>query len=113
MSFSTQTPDFIATLSFKPFNDNVMWLPKTNQKYRPQIKFPFSNKSTTGEQNFLNKEIVYPGYLVESEIMLLSPEFFANMLTEGMHFDVMENEKIIATGEITKIMNEELRKARR
>lgn len=58
--------------------------------YRPQIKFDFSELQTSGQQTFLNKDIVYPGDTVEAAIKIVAVAFFANCLTEGMVFECRE-----------------------
>ncbi|UFK97754.1 hypothetical protein [Kaistella faecalis] len=78
--------------------------------YRPQVKFPFSEMTTSGQQIFINKEYVFPGDNVEAKIKILSPELFQNMLYENLDFEMREGAKIVAIGKITKIINENLQK---
>jgi translation elongation factor EF-Tu-like GTPase len=77
--------------------------------YRPQIKFAFTKYQTSGQQNFIGKDIVEPGDLVNAEIRLLSPHFFNFSLSEGMEFEVREGHKIVATGKILQILNDKLK----
>ena len=105
-------PDFIAVLTYKTHEQGGRSLPVVSG-YRPGITFPFDKMQTTGQQIFMNKELVYPGDVVEAEIRIPSVEYFANQLTEGMTFNFSEGETIIGTGEIKQIINERLRKASR
>lgn len=50
---------------------------------------------TSGQQTFLNKELVYPGDEVEAEIAIVSVDFFQNQLKEGMDFEFREGHAII------------------
>lgn len=78
--------------------------------YRPQVKFPFSEMTTSGQQIFIDKEYVFPGDNVEAKIKILSPELFQNMLYQNLNFEMREGAKIVATGKITRIINENLQK---
>ena len=112
MSITANAVDFIAVLSYRTTAQGGRKTPAFN-KYRPQIKFEFSEMQTSGQQKFLDKEVVHPGDVVEAEIELASPEIFENKLTEGMPFDFREGSRIIGTGEIKKIINDRLKKASR
>lgn len=76
--------------------------------YRPQIKFHFSEMQTSGQQVFIDREIVYPGDTVEAEIRILSVDFFAGKLKEKMNFEFREGSRIIGTGQIKHIINDKL-----
>ena len=78
--------------------------------YRPQVKFDFSEMQTSGQQVFVDKEIVYPGDTVTAEIAIISTEFFAHRLFVGQTFEFREGSRIIGTGEILEIKNKELLK---
>jgi hypothetical protein len=47
---------------------------------------------------------------VNAKIKILSPDFFAGSLTEGMAFEFREGAKIIGTGQIKDIVNDKLEK---
>ena len=111
MSIQTKTTDFIAILKYRTTDEGGRKTPAFSS-YRPQIKFPFSEMQTSGQQTFLNKDIVYPGDEVEAEIAILSVEFFENQLTEGMDFEFREGSRIIGTGKIKEIINERLKAIR-
>ncbi len=68
---------------------------------------------TSGQQTFIDKEAVFPGDTVDAKIKILSPDYFAGCLTEGMVFEFREGEIIIGTGEIKYIVNDKLEKASR
>lgn len=104
--------DFIAILTYKTVEQGGRKTP-AHSGYRPQVKFDFEEMQTSGQQTFVNKDIVYPGETVEAKIKILSVDHFANCLTEGMEFEFREGYKIIGTGIIKKILNYKLKKAGR
>lgn len=63
---------------------------------------------TSGQQRFLDKEIVYPGESVKAEITVISTYFLKNKLSVGLNFDFREGARIIGTGIITEILDAEL-----
>lgn len=77
--------------------------------YRPHVKFPFSTYLTSGQQTFLDREIVHPGEKVIVAIKILSVDFFRQLLLEGMIFEVGEGPRIVGTRKIIQIVNETLR----
>jgi len=103
------TVDFIAELRYLSVEQGGRNVPAISG-YRPQLKFDFAEMQTSGNQTFLDKDIVYPGESVTAEIKILSVDYFAYKLTENMKFDFREGSKIIGTGVIKKIINEKLRK---
>jgi len=102
--------DFIASLTYKTTEQGGRKTP-AHSGYRPQVKFNFEEMQTSGQQTFIDKDIVYPGEIVEARIKILSVDYFANCLTEGMDFEFREGDKIIGTGKIKKILNDKLKKA--
>jgi hypothetical protein len=104
--------DFIASLNYRTTEQGGR---KTAAKsgYRPQVKFDFTEMETSGQQTFIDREFVFPGDSVVAEIKILSVDFFANSLTEGMDFEFREGATIIGTGKIKHIINERLKKASR
>lgn len=103
-------PDFIATLTYKTTEEGGR---KTAAKsgYRPQVKFDFEEIQTSGQQTFIHREIVYPGDTVEAEIRILSSDLFTNKLSENMEFEFREGARVVGTGRIVQILNDELKKA--
>ena len=101
--------DFVAHLKYRTFDEGGRATP-AKSGYRPQIKFDFEERTTSGRQNYLGTEWVCPGESVEAEISILSPQFFTNKLEVGMEFQFCEGWKIIGTGKIFKIVNLELKK---
>jgi len=101
--------DFIATLIYRTTDEGGRKTPaKTG--YRPQIKFDFDEMQTSGEQLFIDCEWVYPGEKVAAEIKIVSADYLAGRLTEGMAFEFREGSRIMGTGKITHVVNELLRK---
>lgn len=101
--------DFIAILKYKTTEDGGRKTPALTN-IRPIIKFSFSEYMTSGQQSFINKNIVHPGETVEAEIKIIAVDVFKNCLEEGMNFDFREGARITGTGKIIKIVNEDLRK---
>lgn len=97
-------PDFVAELIYKTTEEGGRQTPAFSG-YRPQLKFPFSEMQTSGQQKFIEKEVVYPGETVKAEIAIISVEFFQHQLSEGMSFDFREGSRIIGTGRVIKVMN--------
>jgi elongation factor Tu len=101
--------DFIARIYYLTTEEGGRQTPALS-KYRPGVKFSFSKYTSSGEQTFLNKEIVYPGDPVDAEIRLLSPHFFEKMLFEGIQFEILEGPKLLGTGTVLEITNKNLLK---
>jgi elongation factor Tu len=102
-----RTTDFIAVLKYATTEEGGRKTPAFS-KYRPQVKFPFSEMQTSGQQTFIDKEVVYPGDTVTAEIILLLPEICKNRLEIGAEFEFREGLRVIGTGKITEILNKDL-----
>ena len=102
--------DFVADLKFLTIQEGGRTTPAFSG-YRPQVKFTFAEIQTSGQQKFLDKETAYPGDKVKAAIKIISVDYFAHSLTEGMAFDFREGSNIIGTGTITTIFNDNLKKA--
>jgi translation elongation factor EF-Tu-like GTPase len=113
MKLLNDKADFIATLTYRTSEQGGRTTPVFNTGYRPQVKFAFSDMQTSGQQTFIDKDVVYPGDSVTAEIQIIAVEFFANQLTEGMGFEFREGSRVIGDGTISKILNERLKKASR
>jgi hypothetical protein len=100
-------PDFLAKLNYRTTEEGGRQTPAFSG-YRPQVKFPFSEMQTSGQQKFIDKDIVYPGETVNAEIGIISVEFFQHQLSEGMPFEFREGSRVIGTGRILKILNPQL-----
>jgi Elongation factor Tu C-terminal domain len=101
--------DFVADLKYLTEEEGGRKTPAFSG-YRPQVKFSFFRNSTSGQQTFLDKEIVNPGDTVKAAIKIISVDYFENTLSEGMDFDFREGSKIVGTGKIISIPNVRLRK---
>lgn len=78
--------------------------------YRPHIEFDnYPEYLTSGDQTFINKEKVYPGDSVKAKINIIGTEYFAKRLYVGKKFKFCEGSRTIGIGEITEIINEELK----
>ena len=101
--------DFIAELKYRTSAEGGR-LTAAGNGYRPAVKFPFSTMLTSGRQTFLDKEIVHPGETVKASIKIISVDYFANKLEEGMIFEFSEGPRIIGTGKIISVLNPKLLK---
>jgi len=104
--------DFIAELKYLTGEQGGRHTP-AHSGYRPQVKFDFTEMQTSGQQTFIDKEVVYPGDTVNAKIKIASPDYFAGDLTEGMKFEFREGATVIGTGQIKEIVNDRLEKASR
>jgi translation elongation factor EF-Tu-like GTPase len=102
-----KTPDFIAELHYLTTEQGGRKTPAWSG-YRPQVKFGFSEMQTSGQQKFIDKEIVYPGDFVKAEISIISVDFFKNKLKIGLDFEFREASRVIGTGKIIEILNIDL-----
>jgi len=102
-------PHFIAKPKYKTSEEGGRKTP-ANNGYRPQIKFGFTDKQTSGSQIFLDKEKVNPGETVTAEITVLTPQLFENKLEVGMNFHFLEGSTIIGFGSVLDILNKTLEK---
>jgi Elongation factor Tu C-terminal domain len=107
-----QNIDFVADLKYLTNEQGGRMTPAFSG-YRPQVKFKFAEMQTSGQQKFLDKEMVFPGDTVRAAIKIISVEYFAHSLTEGMNFEFREGPNIIGTGIIKSILNDSLQKASR
>jgi len=98
--------DFIATLTYRTTEQGGRKTPVFKTGYHPQIKFPFSEMQTSGQQTFIDKDIVFPGDTVTAEIQIIAVDHFANQLAEGMNFEFREGSTVIGVGTIGEIINE-------
>lgn len=101
--------DFIATIKYKATEENGRKTAAASG-YRPQVKFDFDERSTSGLQRFIDRDLVFPGDTIDAEIYLLSPHFFEHKLKEGMEFEIAEALQITGTGKIKHIINKSLTK---
>jgi len=67
--------DFTAYLNFLPTESGGR---KTAAKsgYRPQVEFEFTKITSSGSQNYIGRDLVFPGENILAEIRILSPQFF-------------------------------------
>jgi len=103
--------DFLAQLFFKKTAEGG----RTNfvrSGYRPQMKFSFIEMQTSGQQTYIDNKMAFPGDSINALIKLTATEHLKGQLKEGKTFDFLEGDKVIGTGRILRIKNEELKKAR-
>lgn len=108
LALKSSDTDFIATLRYKSMEEGGRKSP-AKSGYRPGIKFPFSDMQTSGRQIFVDREFVMPGETVDAEIKIVSIDHFAPRLHVGLIFEFMEGNRIIGTGTIKYIVNDELK----
>lgn len=100
--------DFIATLTYKTSEEGGRTTPAFSG-YRPVIQFDFDTMQTSGEQEFIGQEKVFPGDTVKAEIRIVGVDYFANKLSEGMTFEFKEGSRVIGIGIIDKLLNPKLK----
>jgi hypothetical protein len=101
--------DFIAELDYLE-TKNGGRKTEANSGYRPQMKFNFSENTSSGSQTFIDKEYVNPGEKVIAKIKVFSPSFFEKQLYEGIEFKFVEGNQVMGNGKIIKIINNNLGK---
>lgn len=100
-------PSFIARLTYRTIEDGGRKTP-TYSGYRPQVAFAFTEKQTSGQQIFLDKEIVYPGDTVTAEITVLTPDIIKGKIKVGMTYEFREGARVIGTGVVLEILDKYL-----
>lgn len=100
--------DFIALLQYRTTDEGGRNTPAFS-KYRPQIKFDFDEMQTSGEQTFIDKDIVYPGEEVKATIRIAAVLYFKGRLAKDMLFEFREGPRVIGTGKILEILNDTLK----
>ena len=101
--------DFIAELTYFTKEQGGRSSPVVSG-YRPQVKFDFEKRQTSGHQKFIGTKMVYPGETELAQITFISPEFFENKLEPGMEFDFREGHIVVGIGIVREIINESLKK---
>lgn len=102
--------DFIATLTYRTIEQGGRHIP-AKSGYRPQVKFDFTEMMTSGQQTFIDRNLVFPGDTVDAEIKIIAVDYFAGKLSEKMKFEFREGSVIIGTGQIKHILNPRLKKS--
>lgn len=105
-----QKPDFIALLKYKTTEEGGRKTP-AKSSYKPLVEFPELKPLTSGEQIFIDKEIVYPGDEVKAQMTILSVEAYEGKLHVGQQFRFCESpDRTLGTGQILEIVNKALEK---
>lgn len=99
--------DFLAELYFISTENGGRKTPAKNG-YRPHIKFDFEEMMTSGQQIYVNKDLVFPGDSVIAEMNILSRPYFEGKLDVGMNFNFYEGPNLIGHGKILEIVNQSL-----
>lgn len=101
--------DFIAELTFLE-NKEGGRKGFAKSGYRPQIQFEnYPEYSTSGQQTYIGKDLVYTGETIKTNIGIVSTDYFSKRLFENMKFDFFEGSRKIGSGVILKIENLNLR----
>lgn len=96
-------PHFTALVTFASEEHSGKSTP-VSSGYRAKIKFELEQFEYMGMQDFLEKELVFPGDVVTAEITLFYAGKSLDKLYQGQDFDFYENEDVIGRGVITKIL---------
>jgi heptosyltransferase-2 len=78
--------------------------------YRPDHNF-FTHPELNGGMHVYATGSIAPGETGNATIWLLAPERNFGLMQEGAAFTVQEGNRVVATGKITKLVNDRLRKA--
>ena len=101
-------PDFKAKLVYRTTEEGGR-KGFANSGYRPHVEFDnIPNFLSSGQQIFLDKEIVFPGETVTAEITLASYFGYIRNLNVNDTFKFCEGARIIGKGKITEIINNNL-----
>lgn len=100
-------PSFIAQLKYHSTEEGGRKTP-AKSGYRPQVAFDFTEMQTSGQQIFIDKEIVYPGETVKAEITVLTPSILKGKIKVGMTYEFREGATVIGTGEVLEILDKDL-----
>lgn len=100
-------PSFIARLTYRTTEEGGRKTP-AKSGYRPHVAFDFTEMQTSGQQIFLDKEIVYPGDSVKAEITVLTPDILKGKIKVGMTYEFREGATVIGTGEVLEILDKDL-----
>ena len=101
-------PDFKAKLVYRTTEEGGR-KGFANSGYRPHVEFDhIPNFLSSGQQIFLDKEIVLPGETVTAEITLASYFGYIRNLNVNDTFKFCEGARIIGKGKITEILNDNL-----
>lgn len=103
------TPDFIADVKYLTTEEGGRRTCAFTG-YRPHFQLNDKKEMTSAEQLFVNKDIVYPGESVITEIRILGVETFKGLLFNGQKFKLGEGPRIVAEGTIKEVINKELEK---
>jgi translation elongation factor EF-Tu-like GTPase len=101
------TPSFIARLKYRTSEEGGRETP-AKSGYRLQVAFDFTETQTSGQQIFLDKEIVYPGDTITAEITVLTLDIIKGKIKVGMTYEFHEDAKVIGTGEVLEILDKYL-----
>ena len=104
----TRNPDLVARVIYLTIEQGGRRTPAGNG-HRPQTKFEGLRGLTPAEQIFTDKrEYILPGDAAEAEITLVTKDQFRRSLYAGQMFEFFDNDKLIGTGTILKVLNGEL-----
>jgi hypothetical protein len=100
---TTSLSDFTASIRLLSTEEGGRRTPVISG-YRPSLRFQFDNYLTTGYHIF-NKQTVNPGESETADIKIISKDYFAGKLKEGMMFDIFEGNHKVGEGIIITIIN--------
>ncbi len=66
------------------------------------------NYLTSGEHEYIGKNVVHPGESVNAFITFIAPEYYAHTLWVGRIINVQETSLLVGHAKVTKIVNKKL-----
>lgn len=95
-------PDIEAEITFVPTEQGGRKTP-TCSGYRPQ--FYYNGQDWVVDQEYPDVESVLPGQTVRALLRFLNPDAHVGRVQPGMNFEVREGARVVAHGQITKILH--------
>lgn len=79
-------------------------------EYRPTGNFGVEGAFNDVLCEFIGKEWVSPGEATRTRLWFLAPQFQSGRLQQGFKFTLHEGRRLVATGEVTSVLNSALLK---
>ena len=95
-------PDIEAEITFLTSEEGGRSTPAFSG-YRPQ--FYYDEQDWDAQHDYIGVSEVYPGQTVTTHLTFASPHYQLGKLHPGKEFLIREGQKVVACGEVTKILN--------
>lgn len=95
-------PNFSALLTFYNATKTGKYAPYATE-LRIEIEFPFQKKRIYANVIFYNVELIFPGDIITSDLLLFTEEEIILKIYIGLDFNFYINNKMIGTGVVSKL----------